>query len=181
MRFEIAYPDEVWSVMPDPRANADDLWVAEQRTAYAGGPLAAYDEILEGAAREALSRRRLGVDTSLFFRPLDLPMTGVLHAMVQPAPADVEADPLGWMLPGVDLLLEPAVSQFETDDVPLGYRIAYVAQETFDDGSPKAGIAYGLLAQGLLGLVFSELARADVAGAMQLHADPIVGSLRIVA
>lgn len=181
MRFEITYPEDVWSVMPDPDAAADDLWIAEQRTAYATGPLAAYDGVLEGAAREALGRRRIGVDTSLFFRPLDLPMTGVLHATLQSAPPDIDADPLEWMLPGVDLLLEPAISQFQTDGLPLGYRIAYVTKETFDDGAPKAGIAYGLLVDGLLGLVFSELARTDVAGAMQIHADPVVGSLRVVA
>jgi len=181
MKFEIAYPDDVWSVLPDPAAESDELWIAEQRTAYAGGPLAAYGEAVEGAAREALARRRVGIDTSLFFRPLDLPMTGVLHALLQPAPAGVEADPLASMLPGVELLLEPVITPFETDDVPLGYRIAYVTRQTFEDGSPKGGIAYGLLVDGLLGLVFSELARTDVAGAMQLHADPVVGSLRIIA
>lgn len=180
MRFEVSYPADVWSVMPDAAADADELWVAEQRTAYAGSSLAPYDDVIEGAAREALRRRRIGVDTSLFFRPVELPMTGVAHVLLQAAPPDVEADPLTWMLPGVELLLEPTISEFETDTVPHGYRIAYVAAETDRDGERLAGIAYGLLVDGLLGLVFSELARTDVAGAMQLYADPVVGSLRVV-
>ena len=169
MRFEVSYPADVWSVMPNPAADADELWVAEQRTAYAGSSLAPYDEVIEGAAREALRRRRSARGTSLFFRPVELPMTGVMHVLPEAAPPDVEADPLTWMLPGVELLLEPTISDLETAR-PHGYRIAYVAAETDRDGEHLAGIAYGLLVDGLLGIVFSELARTDVAGAMQLYA-----------
>ncbi|MGR0221146.1 hypothetical protein [Agromyces sp. ZXT2-6] len=185
MRFEIAYPPDAWAIMPDPGAEADDLWVAEQRAAYRDGPLAGLADELEFAAREALDRRRAGIDTSLFFRPVGVPVTGVLHATLRTVrPGADEAAATGspdWMLPDVPLLTEPVVADFETEHVPHGRRIAYVTTEPDGAGATLAGIAYGLVWPGMVGLVFSELAHREAIGAMQAHADPVVGSLRVVA
>ncbi|MFE5671098.1 hypothetical protein ACFQ58_05745 [Agromyces sp. NPDC056523] len=185
MRFEVVYPAETWSIMPEPGAGADDLWVAEQRMAYSGGVLAGLADALEGAAREALARRRTGIDTSLFFRPSDMPMTGVLHATIRALPAEVDAEAatsgsLDWMLPDAALLTEPAVEEFETESVPHGYRAAYVTTVPDGAGATLAGISYGLVLPGMVGVVFSELADREVIGTMQRFADPVVGSLRVV-
>lgn len=186
MRFELAYPAETWSIMPEPAAEADELWVAEQRLAYAGGALEPLADELEGAAREALARRRTGIDTSLFFRPSDMPMTGVLHATLRTLPEGVDAEEatsgsLDWALPDVPLLIEPLVDEFETNAVPHGYRIAYATTLPDGAGATLAGISYGLVLPGMIGVVFSELAHREVIGTMQQFADPIVGSLRVVA
>ena len=102
-----------------PGAGADGLWLAEQRAAYAHGPLAAYGDELEAAAREALGRRRAGIDTSLYFRPTTMPMTGVLHATLRALPEGVDAEAVAsesidWMLPEEALLGDPVVEEFET-------------------------------------------------------------------
>jgi hypothetical protein len=186
MRFEVVYPGDTWSIMPGPGAGADGLWLAEQRAAYAHGPLAAYGDQLEAAAREALGRRRAGIDTSLYFRPTAMPMTGVLHATLRALPEGVDSEAVAsesmdWMLPEEELLGDPVVEEFETESVPHGYRVAYVTQRSDGAGATLAGISYGLVLPGLLGLVFSEPAHREVIGTMQRFADPVVGSLRVVA
>lgn len=185
MRFEVAYPAETWAVMPDPQSRADDLWLAEQRGAYVGGPLEGLADRLEGAAREALRRRRTGIDTSLYFRPTGIPVTGVLHARLRSVPSRAEDAPaLGsfdWMMPDVPLLIEPVVADFETGHVPHVRRMSYVTTLPDGSGGTLAGLSYGLVLPGMLGLVFSELAQREVIGLMQPHADPLVGSLAVVS
>jgi hypothetical protein len=185
VRFEVAYPAETWAVMPDPQSQADDLWLAEQRAAYAGGPLEGMADRLEGAAREALRRRRIGIDTSLYFRPAGMPVTGVLHAGLRSVPSGVEEVPaigtFDWMLPDAPLLAEPVVADFETEHVPHVRRMTYVTTLPDGSGGTLAGLSYGLVLPGVLGLVFSELAHREVIGLMQPHADPLVGSLAVVA
>jgi hypothetical protein len=185
VRFEVAYPAETWAVMPDPHSRADDLWLAEQWAAYAGGPLAGLADRLEGAAREALARRRTGIDTSLYFRPTGIPVTGVLHAGLRSVPSRAEeAAGLGtfdWMMPDAPLLTEPVVADFETEHVPHVRRITYVTTLPDGSGGTLAGLSYGLVLPGMLGLVFSELAHREVIGLMQPHADPLVGSLAVVS
>jgi hypothetical protein len=185
VRFEVAYPAETWAVMPDPHSRADDLWLAEQRAAYAGGPLAGLADRLEGAAREALARRRTGIDTSLYFRPTGIPVTGVLHAGLRSVPSRAEETAgLGtfdWMMPDAPLLTEPVVADFETEHVPHVRRITYVTTLPDGSGGTLAGLSYGLVLPGMLGLVFSELAHREVIGLMQPHADPLVGSLGVIS
>lgn len=185
MRFEVAYPSEAWAIMPDPQAEADDLWVAEQRAAYSGGPLEGFAAALEGAAREALRRRRTDIDTSLYFRPVGTPVTGVLHARLRSLPSGVDAaaatDSVDWVLPDTPLLTDPVVEDLETEHVPLVRRAAFVTTLPDGSGGTLAGLAYGLVLPGVLGLVFSELAHREVVGVMQAHADPLVGSMRVVA
>ncbi|HEU4466448.1 MAG TPA: hypothetical protein VFR98_07960 [Agromyces sp.] len=186
MRFEVVYPGDTWSIMPAPGAGADGMWVAEQRAAYANGPLAGLGDELEAAAREALGRRRDGIDTSLYFRPSTMPMTGVLHATLRALPEGVDSEEaasgsIDWMLPEGEVLADPVVEEFETESVPHGYRVAYVTTRPDGAGATLAGISYGLVLPGLVGLVFSELAHREVIGTMQRFADPVVGSLRVVA
>ncbi|GAA1055994.1 hypothetical protein GCM10017608_13500 [Agromyces luteolus] len=185
MRYEVAHPGDTWSIMPAAGAGADGMWVAEQRAAYAQGPLAGLADELEAAAREALGRRREGIDTSLYFRPSTMPMTGVLHASLRVLPEGVDSEAIAsasieWMLPDDGLLGEPVVEEFETESVPHGYRVAYVTTRPDGAGATLAGISYGLVLPGMIGLVFSELAHREVVGTMQRFADPVVGSLRVV-
>lgn len=185
MRFEVAYPAETWAVMPDPQSHADDLWLAEQRAVYAGGPLAGLADRLEGAAREALGRRRIGIETSLYFRPTGIPVTGVLHAGLRSLPSLAEDAPaletFDWMMPEVPLLTEPVLADFETEHVPHVRRMTYVTTLPDGSGGTLAGLSYGLLMPGVLGLVFSEPAHREVIGLMQPHADRVVGSLAVVS
>lgn len=185
MRFELVYPSETWAVMPDPQSQADGLWVAEQRAAYAGGPIEGLADRLEGAAREALGRRRTGIDTSLYFRPTGIPVTGVLHAGLRSLPSGADetaaAVSLDWMMPDVPLLTEPVIDDFETAHLPHVRRVAFVTTVPDGSGGTLAGLSYGLVLPGVLGLVFSELAHREVIGVMQAHADPLVGSLAVVA
>lgn len=183
MRFEVVYPADAWSVMPRPDAHDDEPWVADQAAAWAAGPLVGLADRLQVAARQALLRRRAGIDTSLFFRPVGIPVTGVLHAALRTVPpAAAEAAATGspeWMLPEVALQSDPVVEDFETEHVPRGRRVAFVTTEPDGSGATLAGIAYGLVWRDMIGLVFSELAHREAIGAMQLHADPLVGSLRV--
>lgn len=185
MRFEVVYPTETWAIMPDPQSQADGLWVAEQRAAYAGGPLEGLADRLEGAAREALDRRRTGIGTSLYFRPTGIPVTGVLHAGLRSVPSApegaLETGSLDWILPDTPLLTEPVVEDFETEHVPHVRRVTYVTTLPDGSGGTLAGLSYGLVLPGVLGLVFSELAHREVIGLMQAYADPLVGSLAVVA
>ncbi|QTX05502.1 hypothetical protein [Agromyces archimandritae] len=181
MRFAVDYPPELWAAMPDPAAGSDELWIAEQRAAFAGGPFADRGELFERAAREALARRRAGVDTSLLFRPTELPMTGVVHAVLLSDPEASARTVDDWLPDPATLLVDPAVSEFETDAFEHGFRIAYVLKERFADGSPKTGFVYGLIGAGIVGTVFSEPAIQEVTGTMQLYTDPVVGSLRTAA
>ena len=185
VRFEVVYPSATWAIMPDPGSHADDLWVAEQRAAYAGGPLEGLADQLEGAAREALDRRRVGIDTSLFFRPTGMPVTGVLHAALRSVPSTPEdAAAIGtfdWMAPEAPLLTEPVVEDLETEHLPHVRRMTYVTALPDGSGGTLAGLSYGFVLPGVLGLVFSEPAHREVIGLMQAHADTIVGSLEVVA
>ncbi|MGR2752997.1 hypothetical protein [Agromyces arachidis] len=181
MRFEITYDDRIWSVMPDPAAGADDLWVAEQRLRFSDGLFAAHLDALEAAAREALARRRTGGVTTLFFRPLGVPATGVLHVALADAVLDEREGPLAWLPPGVEPRTDPVVTPFETEVACRGHRLAYVTDRDDAGGEPLAGLAYGFAIDDRAGYVFSELARTDVTGLMQSHADAVVGSLRLVA
>lgn len=181
MRFEITFDERIWAIMPDPDAAADDLWVAEQRLRFAGGPFAAHVDALEGAAREALRRRRVGGVTSLFFRPDGVPATGVLHVALAETTVDEGEGPLAWLPPGLTPRIDPVVTPFETDLVRRGHRIAWVGDRDDAGGVPLAGLAYGFPIGERTGYVFSEEARTDVIGLMQRHADSVVGSLRMVA
>jgi hypothetical protein len=185
VRFEIVYPAETWAVMPDPDSHADDLWVAEQRAAYAGGPLDPLADRLEGAAREALGRRRTGIDTSLYFRPTGMPVTGVLHAGLRAVPTGSEEttaiEAFDWMAPDAPLAIEPVIEDLETEHIPHVRRMTYVTTLPDGSGGTLAGLSYGLVLPGVVGLVFSELAHREAIALMQAHADPIVGSLAVVA
>lgn len=181
MRFEITYDERIWAMMPDPDAAADDLWVAEQRLRFADGPFGAHVDALEGAAREALRRRRIGGVSSLFFRPDGVPATGVLHVALTETTVDDREGPLAWLPPGVTTRIEPAVTPFETDLVRRGHRIAYVSERDDSGGAPLTGLVYGFPVGDRTGYVFSEEARSDVTGLMQRHADSVVASLRLVA
>ncbi|GAA1060411.1 hypothetical protein [Agromyces bracchium] len=181
MRFEISYDERVWAIMPEPDAAADGLWVAEQRMRFADGPFGAHVDALEGAAREALGRRRTGGITSLFFRPESVPATGVLHVGLVERQVDEREGALAWLPPGTTPRIDPAVATFATEVVPRGHRVAYVSDRDAADGAPLAGLVYGLPLDGLTGYVFAEEAHSDVIGLMQAHADAIVGSLRLVA
>ena len=188
MRFEISYQPALWAVIPELGDDElDEHWVAEQADAYAVGPMSAAVErsvlraVGGAAAREALSYRRAEVETSLFFRPVTDPMFGVMHFLVQQEPEGIDdVEPADWLAPGMELLIDPVVAEFETDHIPHGYRMAYATTQSFDDGVQKTGVSWGFRLDGKLGLVFSELARADVAGLMLAGCDPIVGSLRLV-
>lgn len=179
--LEITYPADVWSVLPSIGAGLDEAWVAGQvaLAEETGGSQAA--ALIARAAPEALIFRRQGIDTSLFFHPSSIEGTGVLHltvaAVESPAEAITAAD---WIPDGVDPRYEPIVSEFETDHSPHGFRIAYLSAHPAEDGRPLAGLSYGLQLDGGIATVFSELADAEVVGLMQFHADPIVGSLRLV-
>ncbi|BDZ55495.1 hypothetical protein [Agromyces marinus] len=181
MRFEISYDETVWAIMPEPDAEADGLWVAEQRLRFAGGPFSADLDAFESAAREALRRRREGGVTSLFFRPDAVPVTGVLHVGLLETRVADSGEPLAWLPPGVTPRIDPAVTTFATPHVASGHRIAYVSDRDGADGAPLTGLVYGLPLGDLTGYVISEQAHSDVTGLMQAHADRIVGSLRLVA
>jgi hypothetical protein len=181
MRFEVSYDERVWAIMPEPDAAADGLWLAEQRMRFADGPFAAHLGAFDGAAREALNRRRVGGVTSLFFRPEAVPATGVLHVGLVEGTIDEREGPLAWLPPGVTTRIDPVVATFETGIVRRGHRLAYVSDRDAADGAPLAGLVYGLPLDGLTGYVVAEEAHSDVVGLMQAHADAIVGSLRLVA
>lgn len=181
MRFEVAFDERIWAVMPDPDAAADELWIAEQRLRFTDGPFAAHVDALEGAAREALRRRRVGGATSLFFRPDGVPATGVLHVALADTSVDDREGPLAWLPPSVVPRIEPVVTPFSTDLGHRGHRIAYVSDRDDSGGEPLTGLVYGFAVGTRTGYVFSEEARGDVTGLMQPHADSIVGSLRLVA
>jgi hypothetical protein len=185
VRFELVYPTETWAILPDADSHADDLWVAEQRAAYLGGPLDAFADRLEGAAREALGRRRIGIDTSLYFRPTGMPVTGVLHAGLRSVPSGSDGaaatGTFDWMTPDAPLLTDAVVEDFETEHVPHVRRMTYVTTLPDGAGGTLAGLSYGLVLPGVLGLIFAELAPREVIGLMQACADPLVGSLAVVA
>lgn len=181
MRFEISYDERVWAVMPEPDAAADGLWIAEQRSRFADGPFGAHLAAFEGAAREALARRRTGGVTSLFFRPESVPATGVLHVGLVERRVDEREGALAWLPPGTTPRIDPAVATFETELVRRGQRIAYVSDRDAADGAPLAGLVYGLPLDDLTGYVVAEEAHSDVIGLIQAHADAIVGSLKLVA
>jgi|GEM_PF-3555726 len=181
MRFEISFDERTWAIMPEPDAAADGLWVAEQRMRFAGGPFGAHVEAFEGAAREALGRRRAGGVTSLFFRPESVPATGVLHVGVSERIVDEREGALAWLPPGTTPRIDPAVATFRTPLVVRGHRVAYVSDRDAPDGAPLAGLVYGLPLDGCTGYVFAEEAHSDVIGLMQAHADAVVGSLKLVA
>lgn len=182
MRFEIAFPDDVWAVMPAPGSGDEEGWPASQRAAAAAHGLSAERTAhLERAAQQALSFRREGIATSLFFRPLGAASTGVFH--ITTAAVAVEDDRFAaddWIPAGVDPSFAPVVSEFETDHSPHGVRIAFVSDRRTPDGVPLAGITYGLRLDGGVATAFSELADPEVVGLMQLHADPVIDSLRLV-
>jgi hypothetical protein len=182
MRLEISYPERTWAVMPSPSAFDDEAWIAAQ-VAFAGESDAAHlSGHIERTAREALTFRRVGIDTSLFFRPLTVIATGVLHLTVADSgDADSDLRASDWIPDGLDPAFEPIVSEFETDYSSHGIRVAYLSASRADDGRPLAGINYGLRLDGGVATVFSELADTEVAGLMQVNADPIVASLRLVA
>lgn len=179
--LEITYPAEVWSVMPSIGSGDEEAWVAGQvalAEEFGGAKAAA---LVARAAPEALIFRRNGIDTSLFFHPFSIEGTGVLHVTVAGLDApDGALDAADWIPDGLDPAFEPIVSEFETDHSPHGFRVAYLSAHRAEDGRPLAGISYGLQLDGGIATVFSELADTEIAGLMQLHADPLVGSLRLV-
>lgn len=183
MRLEVSFPERIWAVLPRPTSpEVDEAWVAEQVAFAAESGAASLGAHVERTAREALGFRRAGIETSLFFRPLTARASGVLHLTLAASLDDgVEPTAADWIPDGLDPAFDPVVSEFETDHSPHGFRVAYLSAERADDGRPLAGIAYGLVLDGGVATVFSELAETEVAGLMQLHADPLVASLRLVA
>lgn len=180
MDFAFDYSDGVWAVMP-PIGGDDESWIAQQRAdAEAVDPLRGADA--DARARDALAARRQGIGTSLYFRPPGLVGSGVLHLTF----AEVVADESGfraeeWIPEGVAEGFAPVVSDFETDHCAHGFRVAYLSQWRLADGDHFAGIVYALRFDDGLGTVFSELGDRETIGLMQLYADPLVASLRLVA
>jgi hypothetical protein len=181
VRFEFDYSADLWAVMPLAGSEGEADWVAEQvALARAGDPALAGEA--ERRAWHALSQRREGIGTSLYFRPPGLPASGVLHITVgDVSVADEEFVADDWIREGIRADVAPTVMEFETDHCPHGFRVAYVAEETGPDGSDLAGITYGLRFPDGVCAVFSEQADRETTALLQIGADPLVSSLRLVA
>jgi hypothetical protein len=180
MRFEFDYPAEVWSIMPLVGSGGEAEWVDEQLAlARADYPSRLTDA--ENRAWHALGLRREGIQTSLYFRPPALPTSAVLHITVGDAAIDDDAFVADdWIPDDVHPGIPATVFEFETDHSPHGFRVAYVSQAVAPDGSALAGITYGLRFDDGVCAVFSEPADRETVGLLQIGADPLISSLRLV-
>lgn len=181
MRFEFDYPGDVWSIMPLVGSGGEEGWVQDQLDLAR----AEYPARLDDAERRAwlaLSQRREGIMTSLYFRPPALPTSGVLHITVGDVVVDDAEFVAEEFIPdGLSPGIPPTVFEFETDHSPHGFRVAYVSDARASDGSSLAGITYGLLFEQGVCAVFSEEADRETTALLQIGADPLVSSLRLVA
>lgn len=189
MRFEIDAPPEVFGLMPPPGGGEDETaWIREQIEAYRGGPVEEdgltaldYGDEVARAARLALDCRTPSA-TDLFFRPIDRLRFGVVHVAVSPVPEDVEGrDLVAWVLQGIELRVDPVVGGFSTEAIREGWRVHYVTVHDDVDGNALAGFAFAFEQDGVVGVVYSELADVDSVSEQIELATPLVASLRLVA
>lgn len=190
MRFEIQAPPEAFALIPPADSGEDETaWIREQIEAYRDGPVEAqgltaldYGDEVARAARLALDCRAPSA-TDLFFRPIDRLRFGVVHVAVSAAPEGLGGgrDLVAWVLEGIETRVDPVVAGFSTDAIREGWRVHYVTTRDDADGNALAGFAFAFAQDGVLGVVYSELADLDSTSDQIELAVPLVASLRLVA